>query len=78
MLIHLRIRDKRYDAGFKSVFYHEDRISPEIYKIVKKKRDKIISISFGGSYYWSKTSPNISDFLSDYKHLKKTNNILQK
>ncbi len=72
MLIHLRIRDKRYGSGFYSKFFHENDITPEIYKFVKNKADKIISIDFGGVYYWgSNPLSNTSKFLNDYKHLDK-------
>lgn len=69
MLIHMRIKDNRFGAGFKSEFFHENDITPEIYKFVKKKKDKIRTIDFDGVYYWHNHSPNISDFLKDYKHL---------
>ena len=69
MLIHLKVKDNRFGAGFKSVFFHENDITPEIYNFVKKKKDKILSIDFKGIYYWHTFSPNISDFLTDYKHL---------
>lgn len=73
MLIYLKVRDKRYGAGFNSVFFHEDDITPDIYKFVKKKKDKIISLSFLNSTknYWNKGTPNILDFLTEYKHLEK-------
>lgn len=72
MLIHLRVKDNRFGAGFKSVFFHENEITPEIYKLVKKKKDKILSIDFKGIYYYRNSSQNnISDFLIDYKHLEK-------
>ena len=74
MLIHLRVKDKRFGAGFYSVFFHEKDITPEIYKFVKKKKDKILTISFKDIYYWRKYPPYISDFLIDYKHLEKTYN----
>lgn len=70
MLILIRIKDKRFGAGFKLCFFHENDITPEIYKFVKKNKDKIWTIDFGGVYYWNKHSPNISDFLKDYKHLE--------
>ena len=69
MLIHLRVKDNRFNSGFYSKFFHEDNITPEIYKFVKNKVDKILSIDWYGSYYWKKGPPSISDFLNDYKHL---------
>lgn len=73
MLIHLSVRDARYGAGFRTVFFHEDDITPDIYKFVKKKKDKIISLSFLNSTknYYGNGLPNISDFLTEYKHLEK-------
>lgn len=71
MLIYIKVDDKRFGGGFKSMFFHENEITNEVYNFVKKHKEKIRQIDFCGKYYWRTTSPNILDFLSDYKHLEK-------
>ena len=70
MAILIKLMDKRYGHGFKNLFFHDEQITPEIYKLVKIKQNKVLHISdANGKYYYRNGKPTISDFLNDYSDL---------
>lgn len=71
MLITIRVRDKRHHRGFKTLTYHENDITPQIYRYVQKNKNKVKDIWSVKFWYFADTKPNVDDFLSDFKFLDK-------
>lgn len=70
MIIMIKLQDKRYHHGFNNLFFHDEQITPEIYKVVKSKQGKVLQIDDAkGRCYYKNSTPSISDFLNDYSYL---------
>ena len=69
-LITVTLKDKRRVYGHVVKYFHENSITPEIYRFIKKKRAIIVNIQchFDKLYcYYHRSTPSIDDFLKEYK-----------